>query len=252
MLERRQDLAANETRTRNALVDPMLNALDWDVSNPSQVTTEHDLPSGRVDYALLGRDGKVAAIIEAKKLGEGLEKHRGQLVRYAYEAKPAYAVLTNGDLWEVYGVEADERNFRLQRLFEHSLSENDPSQSARKMLVLWQPNLESDEPVATEEPVVEAPTANVSAPQVDQQAPNVVANSEDAEQPNTGVSTVSDQSPGPDEAAKPNRLHWKEALDLSGAVHVDEANAPMDDAAQEVREIQDTTRERQGGPKSQG
>lgn len=161
MLEKRRELAANETRTRNALIDPVLGALDWNVSNPSQVTTEYELPSGRVDYALLGQNGKALAIIEAKRLGDDLEKHRGQLVRYAYESKPTYAVLTNGELWEVYGVRAGEKDFRLQQLFEHSLSENDPLQSARKLLMLWQPNLvsvqadeEEREPVPPPEPPV--------------------------------------------------------------------------------------------------
>ena len=147
MLERRENLTANETRTRNALIDPILGALDWNVSDPSLVTTEYDLPSGRVDYALLGENSKVLAIIEAKRLGERLESHRGQLVRYAYEARPAYAVLTDGDSWELYRVETTEAEFRLQKLMEPSLSTNDPLQSARKLLVLWKANLKEDQRV---------------------------------------------------------------------------------------------------------
>ena len=160
MLEKRRELAANETRTRNALIDPVLGALDWNVSNPSQVTTEYELPSGRVDYALLGQNGKALAIIEAKKLGERLESHRGQLVRYAYESRPAFAVLTNGDIWELYSVATSNAEFGFQQLVEHSLSEEkDPLQSARKLLLLWQANLvsiqadEEPDPTPEEKPV---------------------------------------------------------------------------------------------------
>ena len=166
MLERRRDLTANETRTRNALIDPVLKALDWDVSNSSQVTTEYDLPSGRVDYALLGSEGNVIAVIEAKKLGEGLESHRGQLVRYAFESKPAYAVLTNGDVWELYGVVTSEKEFHLEQLVEYPISENDPLQSARKLLVLWKANLVSIQADEEPDPTPEEKPKPVSAPEL--------------------------------------------------------------------------------------
>ena len=34
-------LRANEIRTRTALIDPMLTALGWDVSDPALVTPEY-------------------------------------------------------------------------------------------------------------------------------------------------------------------------------------------------------------------
>ena len=145
MLERRRDLTGNETRTRNAQIDPILRALDWNVSNPSQVTTEYELPSGRVDYALRGQNSRVLAIIEAKRLGESLERHRGQLIHYAYESQPVFAVLTNGDVWELYDVEATDSDFRFVRLAIISLSENEPIQSARALLSIWQLNLAGEQ-----------------------------------------------------------------------------------------------------------
>ena len=69
-------LRANETRTRMALIDPLLQALGWDVSDPAVVTPEYEARRGRADYALLRGDGKPAAIVEAKKLGEALEPHQ--------------------------------------------------------------------------------------------------------------------------------------------------------------------------------
>ena len=70
-------LRENETRTRMALIDPLLRALDWDVSDPGVVTPEYRIKDGVkdgwADYALLRPDGSPAAAVEAKKLGEALE-----------------------------------------------------------------------------------------------------------------------------------------------------------------------------------
>lgn len=158
MLAQRHKLAANETRTRNALIDPILRALDWDVSDPSRVTVEYDhLPNGRVDYALLDQNGKAFAVIEAKKLDERLEPHRGHLARYAYESHPVFAVLTNGDIWELYSVEATDSDFHFIRREIISLSENEPIQSARALFLLWRLNVAEEQP--TEESSDESESA---------------------------------------------------------------------------------------------
>ncbi len=63
------ELRENETRTRMALIDPLLHALGWDVSDPGMVKPEYKIGNGWADYALLRPDGKPAAAVEAKKLG---------------------------------------------------------------------------------------------------------------------------------------------------------------------------------------
>ena len=60
-------LAANETRTRQVLIDPLLDALGWDVSDPDQVELEYDVRGKRADYALKS-NGRVVGVIEAKSL----------------------------------------------------------------------------------------------------------------------------------------------------------------------------------------
>ena len=65
-------LHQNEYRTRMALIDPLLTALGWDTADPSLVMPEYSVSGQRVDYALLGRDSKPAATLEAKKLDEPL------------------------------------------------------------------------------------------------------------------------------------------------------------------------------------
>ena len=51
----RQDLQANETRTRMALIDPLLQALGWDTTDPALVLPEYEVSGSRADYAPAGR-----------------------------------------------------------------------------------------------------------------------------------------------------------------------------------------------------
>ena len=57
MQSHRVDLVENETRTRMALIDPLLCALGWDVSDPAMVTPEYKVGNKSADYALLRPDG---------------------------------------------------------------------------------------------------------------------------------------------------------------------------------------------------
>ena len=69
-------VVTHEMRTRYAVIDPILEALGWDLANPSQVRVEH-VAGGpgekkRVDYALFSEDSKEKPMIllEAKKLSQ--------------------------------------------------------------------------------------------------------------------------------------------------------------------------------------
>ena len=70
-------LAQNEYRTRAALIDPLLQALEWDTADPNQVQMEYPVKDGYADYALLIRN-KPLMIIEAKKLRDDLPPHFGR------------------------------------------------------------------------------------------------------------------------------------------------------------------------------
>ena len=91
------ELSGNEAMTRYALIDPLLKALGWDVSNPAIVTPEEHGPGGTTDYKM----GDVM-VVEAKKLGERLDKHAGQLIEYVRKREVRLGVLTNGRLWRMY------------------------------------------------------------------------------------------------------------------------------------------------------
>ena len=163
-------LRENETRTRMALVDPLLQALAWDTSDPSLVLPEFDVSGRKADYALLGRGGSPSATVEAKKLGEPLAPHRMQMLNYSNASGVEYAGLTDGDKWELYEVfkrgQLEER-----RVLNVSIAEEPVHEVALKLLLLWRPNLESGQPVAANEPVfvstrdqVEEPTPSEPQP----------------------------------------------------------------------------------------
>lgn len=149
----RTTLEENETRTRTVLIDPLLHALGWDVSDPTQVTTEYSIKGGKADYALLRPEGRPVATVEAKKLGTALNTHQMQMVNYAVASGIRYTGLTNGDNWELYDV-LQERQLEDKRIMEVSISTAPVQESALKLLVLWRPNLASGHPVPASAPII--------------------------------------------------------------------------------------------------
>ena len=150
----RTDLAENEIRTRVALIDPLLRALGWDVSDPTVVMPEYKIDNKPVDYALFRPDGKPAAALEAKKLGESLGSHRMQMLNYANMSGIEYAGLTDGNHWELYKVFQPGR-LEERRVLEVSIADAPAHACALQLLLLWRPNLSSGQPVAANTPVVE-------------------------------------------------------------------------------------------------
>ena len=145
-------LRANETRTRMAMIDPMLRVLGWDPADPSVVTPEYDVSGRWADYALLGTDGKPAATLEAKKLGESLGTHRMQMLNYSNAAGIAYAGLTDGNHWELYEVFA-QKPLEERRVLQLSIVDTPAHQCALQLLLLWRPNLASGRPILANEPI---------------------------------------------------------------------------------------------------
>ena len=151
-----QSLQQNETRTRTTLIDPLLTALGWDVSDPGLVTPEYSVGQGKADYALVngGPQPRPVAIVEAKPLGSLLnDRERNQMLTYVNMEGIKYAVLTNGDLWELYDIfkpaRLDER-----RLLNVRITSTPTHQLALQLLLLWRTNLASGVPVPAQEPVL--------------------------------------------------------------------------------------------------
>ena len=171
-------LRENETRTRMALIDPLLKALGWNISDPGVVTPEYKVSSGGnrwADYALLRPDGKPAAAIEAKKLGTALNVHRMQMLNNANASGIEYAGLTDGNDWELYTV-FQPGPLEERRILEISIADDPAPASALKLLLLWRANLTSGEPVSANEPILveHPPLSVIPDPEVAPQANNWV------------------------------------------------------------------------------
>ena len=147
------ELRENETRTRLVLIDPLLFALGWDVSDPEAVMPEYKTKGGtQADYALLRSDGRPAVIVEAKKLGAAKSSHHLQMLNYANMSGIEYAGLTDGDRWELYSV-FERGRLEERRILEVSIINMPVHESALKLLLLWRPNVTSGKPASAAEPI---------------------------------------------------------------------------------------------------
>ncbi len=110
------DHCETEEATKNALIMPFINALGYDVFNPTEVVPEFTADIGtkkgeKVDYAIT-IDGNPTMIFECKWSGADLSKsHASQLHRYFTAVQAVrFGILTNGIQYRFYtDLEAQNR-----------------------------------------------------------------------------------------------------------------------------------------------
>lgn len=135
-----------EQNTKASLVEPVLEALGWDIRDPDEVHREFR-PMGRdspVDYALkLMR--KPRLFLEAKGLGETLSDRRwiAQVLGYATVAGVEWCVLTDGDEYRFYNasapIDAEEKMFCRVKL-----TEGKEAEAAKALDLMSRANLEQN------------------------------------------------------------------------------------------------------------
>jgi hypothetical protein len=111
---------ATEEATKNAFIMPFLQALGYDVFNPTEVVPEFVADIGikkgeKIDYAIFKDDAPII-LVECKHCAQNLDLHDGQLLRYFHVSKARFGILTNGINYRFYSdlVEAnkmDEKPF---------------------------------------------------------------------------------------------------------------------------------------------
>jgi len=122
-----------EEATKNALIMPFINALGYNVFDPTEVVPEFICDIGtkkgeKIDYAIV-RDGKPIILIECKHVGGELNiNHASQLFRYFHVTEARIAILTNGISYKLFTDleqpnKMDERPFMEFDLF--NFHEND-------------------------------------------------------------------------------------------------------------------------------
>ena len=91
------------------IIDDRLKQAGWDPSDKSQVLTELSSADGaRADYALLSQNGRVLAIVEAKRSAIQPYSAKQQALPYAKHARAPFIFLTNGDLTYFWDYQNDD------------------------------------------------------------------------------------------------------------------------------------------------
>ena len=108
---RSMTLPANEETAKIQIILPVLDALGWDTRDPGQVKYEYSVGAGgqtsrggggKADIALVSRQDRPVALIEAKSPGQDLSRHVTQMLGYAFHEGVTICVLTNGPHWWLY------------------------------------------------------------------------------------------------------------------------------------------------------
>ena len=103
------DNLQTEEATKNALIMPFLNALEYDVFNPLEVVPEYIADcrlkkDEKVDYAIM-KDNKPIILLECKKVENeklDVKQHAGQLFKYFTASKAKFIILTNGIVYKFF------------------------------------------------------------------------------------------------------------------------------------------------------
>ena len=101
------DHVQTEEATKNALVMPFIQALGYNVFDPTEVVPELTADVGvkkgeKVDYAIMS-NAEPIILFECKCLGCDLDReHASQLYRYFNVTKARFGVLTNGVVYRFY------------------------------------------------------------------------------------------------------------------------------------------------------
>ena len=105
-VESLKDTIQTEEATKTSIIMPFFAMLGYDVFNPLEFTPEYTADVGikkgeKVDYAIM-KDGQPIVLIEAKWIGEPLNKHDSQLFRYFGTTSAKFGILTNGLIYRFY------------------------------------------------------------------------------------------------------------------------------------------------------
>lgn len=117
---KQKETVATEEATKTAFILPMINALGYDIFDPTEVIPEMDCDlikskGEKIDYAIL-KDGEPIMLIECKDSKQNLALHSTQLQKYFVASKSRFGVLTNGIEWHFY-TDIDKQNIMDEKPF---------------------------------------------------------------------------------------------------------------------------------------
>jgi len=136
--------ATNEIAVREQLINPILNILGWDTSNPNYV--RHNAPNefGKIpDYTLI-KNKKNVLVVEAKNLTVELKDDKiiSQLAGYSYNMGISFGILTNGIKWLLFNTFQRNPNERIVWIADLEKTENEISNIIKKLVTVSYENIE--------------------------------------------------------------------------------------------------------------
>lgn len=134
----------NEERTKIEFIDPLFEALGWDVRNRThrdEVTREERVSKGRVDYGFR-INGIPKFFLEAKSLKADLDNPQfaDQAINYAWHKGCTWAVLTDFEAIKIFNAE-----WKTANLFQNRFISLDCNQFLEQFDQLWLLSKESFE-----------------------------------------------------------------------------------------------------------
>ena len=131
----------NETAVRDQLINPILHALGWDVTDPDIVLPNEPGKDGKVpDYSLM-KNKQIKLIVEGKHIGVDLRQDRviSQLGSYCHSRSIDFGLLTNGVEWLLF--KTFERNID-ERIVWHIDIRQNTEKAIEKLSLLFHNNVE--------------------------------------------------------------------------------------------------------------
>lgn len=119
-------LSEDKTRTRCAIIDPILWALGWKIWDPAQCGHNVDLRGGSIDYVTYDPGGRVAVAIVVSRPGRLGEHERHRTARLTTGLLRGVGVLTDGIHWEIYDLTLRHRRFQSKLVESFTLDTSDP------------------------------------------------------------------------------------------------------------------------------
>ncbi len=109
----------SEEDTKKDFILPLFNALGWNTTNRSEVTSEESQSSGRLDYGFY-IDEKPKFFLEAKSLKTDLQKeeYANQAVKYSWNKGVTWAVLTDFENLKVFNAQNIESSLSDKLFFD--------------------------------------------------------------------------------------------------------------------------------------
>lgn len=121
-----------EEATKTAFIMPFLQALGYDVFDPTEVVPEFTCDLGikkgeKIDYAI-HKEGQPIILIECKLWKDDLNSHNGQLFRYFHVSNARFGILTNGIVYRFYTDLVEKNKMDEKPFFEFNMERYRESQ----------------------------------------------------------------------------------------------------------------------------